>query len=164
MPYATNTDVNGILGAHAATSTTNPTITQLDVMIVDISNQIDTVLKSQGVVTVPVTSSADSTFAAFLVGVNKWGAAAEFLKGLFPEATGPGENPAFAFWQKKYDDTIKMWVDAGITSPSQGIPPDLLGGPGDTDPSTYFTRNPDEEEVLGDLQENMDRTRVGDQF
>lgn len=164
MAYATTTDVNAVLGDHAAASDTIPTITQLGLMIDGISSQIDTILKSQGVSSVPVSSSTDSTFATYLVEVNKWGAAAEFLKGMFPEATGPGENPAFAFWQKKYDDVLKMWTDAGITSPSQGIPTDLLGGPGDADPSSYFTRNPNEEEILGDLQEGLDRTRAGDSF
>ena len=164
MAYTTTTDVNAVLGDHAATSSSVPTITQLQLMIDGISSQIDTVLKSQGVASVPVLSSTDSTFATFLQEVNKWGAAAEFLKGMFPEATGPGENPAFAFWQKKYDDVLKMWTDAGITSPAQGIPVDLLSGPGDADPSTYFTRNPSEEEVLGDLQESMDVTRYGDTF
>jgi hypothetical protein len=161
MAYCDTDDVNGILGDHAATSSSTPTLTQLGSMINGIASQIDVCLKSAGVASVPVTSAQDSTVATFLVEVNKWGAAAEFLKGMFPEATGPGENPAFAFWQKKYNDVLLGWKDK---DGPQGIPASLLGGAGDADPSTYFTRNPNEEEELGDLQENMDRTRVGDSF
>lgn len=161
MAYTDTTAVNGVLGDHAATSGSTPGLTQLSAIIEGISSQIDVCLKSVGVASVPVTSAADSTFATFLAEVNKWGATAEFLKGMFPEATGPGENPAFAFWQKKYDDVLKGWKDPDGPF---GLPTGLLGGPGDADPSTYFTRNPSEEEVLGDLQESMDVTRYGDTF
>lgn len=161
MAYTTTDGVNGVLGDHAATSSSTPTVTQLSAMIDGINSQIDTCLKSVGVASVPVSSGTDSVFATFLGEVNKWGAAAEFLKGMFPEATGPGENPAFAFWQKKYDDVIKGWKDPDGPF---GLPTGLLGGPGDADPSTYFTRNPNEEEILGDLQESMDVTRFGDRF
>ncbi len=163
MAYTTTTDVNAVLGDHAATTTSVPTLAQLTLMIDGINSQIDNCLQSVGVASVPVTSGANSVFATFLAEVNKWGAAAEFLKGMFPEATGPGENPAFAFWQKKYTDVLDGWKDTGDQGPI-GIPVGLLGGPGDADPSTYFTRNPDEEEVLGDLQESMDVTRYGDTF
>lgn len=161
MAYTDTDAVNGALGPHAATGNTTPTITQLSAMIEGINSQIDTCLKSVGVASVPVTSAVDSTFATFLAEVNKWGAMAEFLKAMFPEATGPGENPAFAFWQRKYDDVIKGWKDPDGPF---GLPTGLLGDPGDADPSTYFTRNPNEEEVLGDLQESMNVTRFGDTF
>ena len=97
MAYADTDDVNGVLGAQAATASTAVTLTQLGVIITGISSQMDTVLKAAGVASVPVSSGTDSTFATYLVAVNTWGAAAEYLKGVFPEATGPGENPAFAF-------------------------------------------------------------------
>ena len=87
MAYCTTDDVNAILGVHPATSSTTPTLTQLGLMIDDISAQMDSYLKGAGVANVPVTSSADATVAAFLVGVNVWGATASFLKGMFPEAT-----------------------------------------------------------------------------
>ena len=161
MAYCTTTDVNAILGVHPATSSTTPTLTQLGLMIDDISAQMDAYLKGAGIASVPVTSSQDSTVAAFLIGVNKWGAAASFLKGMFPEATGPGENPAFAFWEKRYNNVLDGWLDK---DGPKGIPANLLGGAGDANPSTYFTRNPDQEETLGDLLENMDRTRIGDRF
>ena len=158
MAYTDTDGVNGILGPHAATSSTIVTLTQLSTIIDGISAQIDTVLKGAGVATVPVTGGLDSTFNTFLVEVNKWGAAADFLKGMFPEAVGPGEQPAFAFWAKKYQDVLKAWREG------KDIPAGLLGGANDPSPSTYFTRNPDQEETLGDLLENMDRTRIGDKF
>jgi len=158
MAYADTDDVNGVLGAQAATASTAVTLTQLGVIITGISSQMDTVLKAAGVASVPVSSGTDSTFATYLVAVNTWGAAAEYLKGVFPEATGPGENPAFAFWDRKYQGALKAWRDG------DDIPVGLLGGSADPDPSTYFTRNPQQEETLGDLTENMSRTRMGDRF
>ena len=158
MAYTDTTGVNGVLGPHAATSSTAVTLDQLTTMIDGIAAQIDTVLKGAGVAAVPVTGGLDSTFNTFLVEVNKWGAAGEYLKGLFPEAVGPGESPAFAFWEKKYQDTLKAWREG------KDLPAGLLSGPNDPGPSTYFTRDPDEEETLGDLMENSDRTRIGDRF
>tara|TARA_Y100000310_G_scaffold94659_1_gene92412 strand:- start:466 stop:939 length:474 start_codon:yes stop_codon:yes gene_type:complete len=157
MAYASTSDVNRVLGPHEATATTAVTLTDLGNIIDGISAQIDSVLKGAGVGTVPVTSSADSTFATFLIAVNIWGAAGEYLKGLFPEATGPGESPAFAFWQKKYTDTLKAWREG------KDLPSGLTGGSNDQAPSTYFTRNPDEEELLGDLAE-ASMTKLADMF
>ena len=158
MAYTTTALVNDILGPHQATSSTVPTVTELGAIIDGVASQVDVVLKSAGVATVPVTGSMDSTFFTFLAEVNKWGAAAEFLKAIFPEATGPGESTAFGFWQKKYDDTLKAWRDG------KDIPAGLLGGSNDVSPSSYFTRNLNDEEVLGDLAENANRTRIGDTF
>ena len=158
MAYTTTALTNDILGPHASTASTTPTTTELSAMIDGIASQIDTVLSGAGVSTVPVTSSHNSTFFTFLAEVNKWGAAAEFLKAMFPEAVGVGETTAFGFWQKKYDDTLKAWRK------SEDLPSDLLGGSNDVSPSSYFTRNPDEEEVLGDLAQNADRTRMEDTF
>ncbi len=158
MAYTDTDAVNGVLGDHAATSSSVPTLTQLAEIIDDVAAQIDTCLQSVGVASIPVT---DTDFARTLKSVNNYGARAQFLKGMFPEATGPGENPAFAFWQKLYDDIIEGWKDP---EGPFGLPTGLLGGPGDADPSTYFTRNPNEEEILGDLQESMDVTRFGDTF
>lgn len=156
--YSSTTLVNEVLGPHATTATTTPTTAQLSNMIDGINAQIDSVLLGAGVSSVPVTSSHNASFAAFLIEVEKWGSAAESLKAMFPEATGPGETPAFGFWQKKYDDTLKAWRDG------KDIPSTLLGGANDPSPSTYFTRNPGTEEVLGDLMEDTDRTRIGDKW
>ena len=158
MPYTTTALVNDVLGPHASTSSTTPTTTELSAMIDGIASQVDTVLKGAGVATVPITNSLDSTFFTFLAEVNKWGAAAEFLNAMFPEATGLGDSGAGGRWQKKYDDTIKAWREG------KDLPSDLLGGSNDVSPSTYFTRNPNTEETLGDLSQNADRTRMEDRF
>lgn len=158
MAYTDTDGVNSILGPHAATSSTRPTVTELDAMVNGIDAQINSVLRGAGIDIVPVTSSDDSIFNRFLVEVNKWGAAGEFLKALFPEVTGPGESPAFGFWEKRYQDTLKQWREG------MDLPASLLSGPNDPSPSTYFTANPDEERVYSDLMENTDRTRIGDEF
>lgn len=145
MAYADTTSTNRVLGSNAATSVTVPTLVDLANIITGIAGQIDSVLKGAGVATVPFTSDVDSEFHAFLIAVNVWGAAAEFLKGMYSEATGPGESPAFAFWQKKYDATLKAWREG------KDLPAGILSGANDTSPSSYFTRNPEEEETLGEL-------------
>jgi len=158
MAYTDTDTVNAALGVHAATASTTPTLTQLSAIITSVSSFMDGVLKAAGVSSVPVVSGDDSVFYSMLGEINKFGAASEFLKGMFPEATGPGETPAFKYWGDKYDDGIEMLRG------DNGIPSPLLGGPNDISPSTYFTRNPNEEETLGDLPQNMDITRIGDRF
>jgi len=158
MAYTTTDLTNDILGPHQATATTVPTVTELGTIIDGVASHIDSILLGAGVATVPVTGSHNSTFFTTLAEVNKWGAAAEFLNAMFPEADGPGASGAGGRWQKKYDDEIKAWRDG------KSIPAGLLGGSNDVSPSTYFTRNPDTEETLGDLAQNADRTRMGDTF
>jgi hypothetical protein len=155
MAYTTTALTNDVLGPHASTTTTTPTTVELSAIIDGIASQVDTVLSGAGVATVPVTNDQNSTFFTFLAEVNKWGAAGEFLTAMFPEA---GESTAFGFWQKKYDDTLKAWRDG------KDIPSSLLGGSNDASPSSYFTRNPDTEETLGDLSQNADRTRMESRF
>ena len=92
MAYTDTDGVNGVLGDHTVTATTPITLTQLTVVIDGISAQIDTVLKSVGVASVPVTSAVDSTFANFLLEVNKWGAAAEALYALFSNQGHGGKD------------------------------------------------------------------------
>ena len=158
MPYTTTTLTNDILGPHEATSSTVPTVTELGTMIDGVASHIDTVLLGAGISVVPVLSSHNSTFFTLLAEVNKWGAAAEFLNAMFPEASGLGDSGAGGRWQKKFDTIIKAWMEG------KSIPSSLLGGSNDVSPSSYFTRNPDVEEVLGDLAQASDRTRMGDTF
>lgn len=157
MAYADTEQVNGSLGPHPATAGTAPTLTDLEGIIDGIAAQIDTVLQSAGVATVPVTSAVNSAFHAYLVQVNVWGAAAEHLQAAFPEATGPGENPAYAFFERRYREALAAFRKG------QDIPAALLGGSNDPAPSSYFTRNPEEEEKLGDLA-GAHLTGIGDRF
>lgn len=103
--YATTDTVNGLLGVHAATATTPVTLTQLESMIEGVSFQMDFVLRGVDV----DLDSLEDDFQSYLAQVNAWGAAAEYLKASFPEASGLGESPAYAFWEKKYQDAIKAF-------------------------------------------------------
>ena len=146
MAYTTTTNVNVLLGPHAVSATTPLTTTQLTSLIGFVSQQIDGALRANGVSTVPAT---DATVTAYLATLESWGAAAQALKILFPEAIGPGEQPAHAFWQKLFDGAMKFlpeiiagWEAASLIS--------LLSS-GARQASSYFTEHPDEEAELGDL-------------
>jgi len=146
MAYTTTANVNILLGPHAVTATTPLTTTQLTSLIGFVSQQIDGALRANGVSTVPAT---DATVTAYLATLESWGAAAQALKILFPEAIGPGEQPAHAFWQKLFDGAMKFlpeiiagWEAASLIS--------LLSS-GARQASSYFTEHPDEEAELGDL-------------
>ena len=77
---------------------------------------------------------------------------------MFPEATGPGESPAFRFWEMKYQAALKLLRDG------TDIPTDLMAGGTDNPlPTSYFVRNPDEEEELGDLA-GASQFKIGQDF
>jgi hypothetical protein len=86
--------------------------------------------------------------ARYLATIASWGTAAQVLKATFPEATGPGENPAFAYWEKKYRDAL-AWMTGEESSA-------LLVAAGalvyvTTQASSYFTNHPEEEVELDTL-------------
>lgn len=153
MVYAVTADVDNLIAKFPRTSSTKPTTTQTSLIISDISNEIDVALSSQGV-TVPVT--APSFFVDWLGLLNGYGAAAAVLKSMFPDSQGAAESPAYAFWEKRYQDGLKSLRDG------TGIPTDVIGATsGYVAPSTYFTNNPDTEVDLGDIAEprfKMDMT------
>ncbi len=132
MAYSTTEEVNRLLGPHKATVTTPVTIEDVDALRESVSYQIDAVLVAAGISSVPVT---DETFSNYLGTIESWGAAAHTLKALFPEAIGAGEQPAFAYWQKLFDDALENLP---------GLIPSALMGARDN-ASGYFTENPDED-------------------
>lgn len=136
--YTTLAKVQGMLPAFTLDGTSVPTSTQAQVLIDEVAAEIETVLAGAGV-TVPVTTP--DYFVTRLSILNAYGATAAILKAAYPEATGPGENPAYAFWESRY----KMGLAA--LRKGEDVPLDQV----QAGPSTYFTRNPDEEEILGDL-------------
>jgi hypothetical protein len=78
------------------------------------------------------------------------GVAARALRTMFPDATGAGETPAHADYQKIFDDGLAGLKD-GTLIPDD---PAVVGSTsGYVAPSTYFTRNPDAEEELGEIAE-----------
>ena len=144
MAYATEADVEALMAQVTISATTSLTSTELAIIIDDVAGEIDTALASQDVV-VPVT--APTYVLNWLEGVNSMGATARALRSLFPDVAGMGEQPAFAFWQRLYDNALKGIRDGSM------IPPDLARSDTSVAPSTYLTRNPDDELDLGDIAE-----------
>lgn len=143
MPYATEVKVESMMAQFALDGTTSPDSTQVAAIITDVDAELDVVLAAQGVTT-PVTAPAD--FLSWVTGIASIGVTARVLRSAFPDVTGPGEQPAYRYWQKLYDTAL-----AGIKDGSM-IPPTVSAG-GAISPSTYFIRNPDAEEDLGDIAE-----------
>lgn len=144
MAYAVQADVEGLIAQWTLSATSKPTSTQVGVIITDVSNEIDSLLAGLGY-TVPVT--APSYFLDWLGILNAYGAAAAVLKSMFPDAAGPGETPAYAFWESRYKAGLGRLKDGSA------IPAGLARSSKSLVPSTYFTRNPDEDEDLGDIAE-----------
>lgn len=138
MAYATTDNVQGRIARHVLSGSTPVTTTQVGVFIEDIDAEINGVLIKLGY-TVPVSTPA--WFMTRLRSLSSDGAAAITLKSLFPEATGPGGSPAYAFYDKRYRDGLKMLLD--------GAHPKAAGA---ATAATYLTENPDEEATLGDIE------------
>ena len=138
MAYSTTDEVNRLLGPHAVTATTPVTTTDVDALRTAVSYRIDAVLRGAHVSTLPVV---ETNFKNYLATIEAWGVAAQVLKALFPEASGAGEQPAHAYWQKLFDNAMK---DLPQLAPSSLLETETLA-------SSYFTENPDEEAELGDL-------------
>ena len=79
--------------------------------MVDISNEIDTVLGARGY-TVPVTTPA--YFVSHLGHLNALGTAALVEGGMFPSATGPGETPHSKWLQTMYENGLKRLRDGEL--------------------------------------------------
>ncbi len=144
MAYADIADVNGLIAKFPPSATSAPTTTQATALITEIDNEVNVALSSVGV-TVPVTAPA--YFLGWLGLVVSYGAAAAILKSMFPASSGPAETPAYSFWEKRYQEALKQ-IRSG-----DAIPDEITAGGLYAAPSTYFTRNPDEEEDLGGIAE-----------
>jgi len=146
MAYAVIADVQALLPKFTLGAATKPTSTQATAIINDVSVEIDAALAGAGYA-VPVT--APSWFVDYLGLVNQYGAAAAILKAMFPEAAGSADTvPAiYQFWESRYQRALKALRDGSA------IPAGLAASSAQVTPSTYFTRNPDEEEDLGDIAE-----------
>lgn len=142
MSYATVTDLKAVIPFLTISSSTVPTLVQVTAIVDDTSSEIDTVLAGRGIA--PPVASPDY-FVDRLRLLNSYGAAAATLKAFFPEHTGPGEQPAFAFWETRYREGLKA------LRTGDDIPTSMGEGESNVKPSGYFTRNPNEEETLGDL-------------
>lgn len=125
------------------TEDTTPDIADVGRMIDGVSSEIDSRLSQQGIA-VPVTGPL--WFMDMLRSIAADGATALALRSMYPDTRGPGETPAFAYFEKRYQDALKGFADGST------IPPGLATGGANILSSNYFTRNPDEEEELGDLE------------
>lgn len=139
--------VNRILGPHAVSDTTPVTRESAELLVKAVQSEIDTELAMLGV-TSALPFATVSPFRTYLGAIASWGVAAQILKASFPEATGPGESPAYAYWEKKYqealeevteEDAIKVLIGLGATT--------YLSAQA----SGYFTRYGDDEAVVGNL-------------
>jgi hypothetical protein len=143
MAYSEPADVQDLVGFELS-STSKPTEAQATALVDQVAAEVDSVLAGAGYM-VPVT--APDYFLSALKLLNSAGAAAAILKVMFPDATGAAESPAYAFWDKWYRDGLARLRDGS------GVPPDVTTNSAAVGPSTYFTRNPDAEEELGDIAE-----------
>jgi hypothetical protein len=145
MPYAVLADVQGLVAQFAISASSVPNSTQVTTIIDDTSDEIDVRLAAAGY-TAPAT--APPYFLDWLGHLNAYGAAAAVLKSAFPDATGPGDTPAYAFWEARYQAGLKAITDG------TAIPDGVVGSsPNVITPSTYFTRNPEADEAIGAIAE-----------
>ena len=144
--YVEVSDVQAIISAFDIGRGSSPTRLEADQIVIDTDAEINSVLDSAGLA-VPVTTP--SYFVGWLEAINKYGAAAAILKSMFPDAAGVGETPAYAFWEARYRNALKLFAKG------EGIPDSATKGGSNLNPSTYLTRNPDEDEDLGDIAEPL---------
>lgn len=146
--YAGLSDVQGLIAKFTLDANSKPTATQAGVVIDGISAEIDSVLAGAGY-TVPVTTP--SHFVAWLKLLNQFGAASAIIRSIFADKTGGsdtgGEGGIEAYYAARYKDGLASLRNGSI------IPPGLTSNAGYVAPSTYFTRNPDEDEDLGVIAE-----------
>lgn len=132
MTYAALSDVQARMPFTLDANST-PTSTQVADFLDEVSAEIDAVLASQGF-TVPVTTP--TYFVTALKKVEADGAAARALRMMFPDSRGPGETPAWSFYETAYRDSLKRW-EKGLGYPKGADRGSALY------PSTYETQNAD---------------------
>ena len=137
MAYAAVIDVQGRIARHVLTDQTPLTPDQVDEFIADVDAEINGVLVRLGY-TVPVMSPV--WFIARLRSLSSDGSAAIALKALFSDAVGPGAAPAYAFYERRYREGLKLL--------KEGTHPNASGV---TTVATYFTERPSEDVNLFDV-------------
>jgi hypothetical protein len=147
MAYADLADVQALMAQITIDGSSRPTSTQVtNVIIPQVSAEIDGVLAARGL-TVPVTTPA--YFLEALTLLNAMGSAAAVIRSMKPVKAGASEGSA------SYEAFYADWYQKGLRrlESGTGIPDGLATSGAGVGPSTYFTRNPDEEEDLGDIAE-----------
>lgn len=147
MAYAKIKDVKTLIPKINMGGTTEPDSVEVDKIIVSVSAEIDSRLAANGY-TVPAT--APSGFLTYLTVVNAYGAASAILKGIFPDATGAGESPAYAFWEKRYQTEL-LRIETGAAIPT------TLSAGSSLKPRTYLTEHPN-------IEDDVDLGTAGEPF
>jgi hypothetical protein len=146
MVYATIAEVRGLLARAVETNdfgSNNPmTEAEATAIISDVGDEIDTCLSAQGL-TVPVSSPTHFVNALGLL--NAYGACARILKSILPDVTGPGETPAYAYWESLYTKGKKA-IEDGSGIPAGAVTP---GGSVAGAAASHLTDHPDENPDLG---------------
>lgn len=121
------------------TSSTVPTLAEAAAIQDGITGQINAALAAAGLST-PVTSPSE--LVAWLASIEAYGLCAEVLKVRFQDASGVNSGASWAFFERRFDAGMdRLWAGKGL---------DELAG-STCMPQSYFTRNPDTVEDLGDL-------------
>lgn len=125
MTYATNTQVQGLVGrsfASGFSASTVPTDTQVDTFRSMIYGEVNMHLSAVGYVT-PISTPTD--FTAWLSLVEGEGVAAMVLKAFAPESvvsdSGGPVIPAYAFWESRYKAALKAIDDRTVDSESAAM-------------------------------------------
>lgn len=146
MAYAIEADLQELIAQFPLSASSKPTDAQATLIINDTSDEINARLSAAGVAT-PVATPA--SFLRALALLNAYGAAAAVLKSMFPDAVGPGDTPAYAFWEKRYQDGLLAIANGSM------VPAAVAANVDSVMPSTYLTRNPDSEEDTGIIAEPL---------
>jgi len=146
MVYGTAADVQDLIAQFVISTQSTPMLVQLGTILTDISNEIDVTLDGAGIAA-PVATP--QYFVDWLGRLNAYGTAAAVLKSMFPAAADPGEQPAYAFWEERYQKGLQGIRDRTMT------PSTVVTNANTIQPSTYLTRNSESEENLGDIAEPL---------
>lgn len=139
--YAEIADVERLMAQFNLSQSTKPSREQVESIIADTEHEVNVMLDSASIL-IPI-DVASVSFLGFLKMVVSYGATAAILKSMFPSIQGPGDTPAYAFWESRYNSRLKGIIDGTL------VPSDVIRTTTKAKPSTYFTRNPGGEESLG---------------
>ena len=149
MPYASETDIEAIIAQSGDVGAgTAPNTTQVASILDQVAGEMNACLSARSI-PVPFVSDgsgAQAAFATYLLAVNAWGAAAQVLKSRYPDTVGPDETPAYAYWEKKYQQALAA-LKGGFTIPSTVT--SAVDAGANVAPTTYNVQAPDDDIDLG---------------
>ena len=123
--YCTSEDVSVLLGLDNFSSTTRPTLTQVNSIIADVTNEIDFVLAGVGITTQPT----DARILGRLANAAKMGTACQVGLSAFGNATGVDNSQPDKFCTMYQEILEEIKVNPGLYSAISGD-------------STFYVSNP----------------------